>query len=114
MLRVVADKPARAELSSALDDICREGARRMLAAALEAEVDAYVAQFSGELDDKGHRLVTRNGHAVPRVVTTAAGTVGPRPDACHLVGVRGPSKDTEGGATTNLQGKGTCRRGHAP
>ena len=75
MLRVVADGPARAELSSALDDICRESARRLLAAALEAEVEAYVAQFAGELDDQGHRLVVRNGHAVPRVVTTAAGVV---------------------------------------
>ena len=38
MLRVVADDDARAELTLGLDEICREGARRMLAAALEAEV----------------------------------------------------------------------------
>ena len=40
MLRVVADGDARAELSVDLDEICREGARRMLATALEAERDA--------------------------------------------------------------------------
>ena len=42
MLRVVADDGAGAELTLGLDEICREGARRMLAAALEAEADAYV------------------------------------------------------------------------
>ena len=34
------------ESSSVIDDIVREGARRMLAEALQAEVDAYIAQFS--------------------------------------------------------------------
>ncbi len=45
----------------------------MLAAALEAEVDAYVAGFADELDGQGRRLVARNGHAEPRTITTAAG-----------------------------------------
>ena len=31
-----------------LDDLAREGARRMIAAALEAEVDEYVASFADE------------------------------------------------------------------
>ena len=31
-----------------LDEIVREGTRRMLAAALEAEVDAHVAAFADE------------------------------------------------------------------
>jgi transposase-like protein len=58
-----------------LDDIVREGARRMLAAALEAEVDQYIAELSGEKDGQGRRLVVRNGHHGPRQVTTAAGAV---------------------------------------
>ncbi len=58
-----------------LDDICREGARTMLAAALEAEVDAYLAEFSGERDEDGHALVARNGHARRRKVQTVAGAV---------------------------------------
>jgi Phospholipase_D-nuclease N-terminal len=49
-----------------IDEIVREGARRMLAAALEAEVAAYIAAHAGELDERGRRLVVRNGHAVPR------------------------------------------------
>ena len=58
-----------------LDAIVREGARRMLAAALEAEVDAYLAAHAAERDEGGRRLVVRNGHARRREVTTAAGAV---------------------------------------
>jgi len=58
-----------------LDELAREGARRMLAAALEAEVAAYIDEHSGEVDGDGHRLVVRNGRAVPRSVTTSAGAI---------------------------------------
>ena len=47
----------------------------MLAAALEAEVDAYLAGVRDERDENGHALVTRNGHARPRSVQTVAGAV---------------------------------------
>ena len=33
----------------------------MLAEALQAEVDAYIARFADERDENGHRLVVRNG-----------------------------------------------------
>ncbi len=36
-----------------LDELAREGARRMIAAALEVEVDDYVASFAEELDEQG-------------------------------------------------------------
>ena len=44
MLRVVAEDAARHELALTLDEICRRGAERMLAMALQAEVDAYLEQ----------------------------------------------------------------------
>ena len=47
----------------------------MLAAALEAEVDAYVAGFAGEVDEHGHRMVVRNGRAVSRPIVTGAGPI---------------------------------------
>jgi len=75
MLTVLTDGDARAEMRVGLDEIVREGARRMLAAALEAEATAYVEALTDERDDDGHRLVTRNGHARPRTVTTAAGGI---------------------------------------
>jgi putative transposase len=67
--------PAGETESSLIDRIVREGARRMLAAALQAEVDAYIAQFAGERDGNGHRLVVRNGSAEPRTVLTSAGAI---------------------------------------
>jgi len=75
MLRVLDDVDAGAEMTLALDEICREGARRMLAAALEAERDAYLAGFADERDDDGHRLVVGNGRARPRVIVTGAGPI---------------------------------------
>jgi transposase-like protein len=60
---------------SLIDEIVRDGARRMLAAALEAEVAGYIDQFTGERDENGHRLVVRNGRAQPRQVMTSAGAV---------------------------------------
>jgi putative transposase len=75
MLRVVADDKTSAEMGSSLDEIVREGARRMLAAALEAEADAYVAGLVNEVDEVGRRLVVRNGRAVARDIVTGAGPV---------------------------------------
>jgi len=47
----------------------------MLAAALEVEVDAYLAELAGERDEDGHARVTRNGHARPRAVQIVVGAV---------------------------------------
>ena len=47
----------------------------MLAEALQAEVDAYIAQLAGERDENGLRLVVRNGYHQSREVLTSAGAV---------------------------------------
>ena len=60
---------------SLIDEIVREGARRMLAEALQAEVDAYIARFAGERDEQGRRVVIRNGYHQSREVLTSAGAV---------------------------------------
>jgi transposase-like protein len=60
---------------SLLDEIVRDGARQMLAAALLAEVAAHVEALRGEVDGDGRRLVVRNGFHAAREVTTAAGAV---------------------------------------
>lgn len=49
-----------------LDALAREGARRMLAAALELEVAEYVSHYVQLQDEFGRRVVVRNGHAEPR------------------------------------------------
>ena len=58
-----------------IDELVREGARRMLAEALQAEVDDYIARFAAERDENGRRLVVRNGSHQPREVLTSAGAV---------------------------------------
>ena len=63
------------ETAVTLDDLAREGARRMIAAALEAEVGQYVSAFVGEVDEDGMRLVVRNGRARERKLTVGSGTV---------------------------------------
>src|SRR5467141_1835278 len=77
MLTVVPDPAGRegAGPSSLIDEIVRDGARRMLAEALQAEVDAYIAGFTAERDENGRRLVVRNGSHQPREVLTTAGAV---------------------------------------
>jgi len=75
MLSVIGDEAVRSELAMSLDELAREGARRMLAAALEAEVDAYIACYATLTDERGHRLVRRNGHAPARQVATGTGQI---------------------------------------
>jgi putative transposase len=66
---------AAAVVGPRLDELAREGARRMLVAALEAEVADYVARCGEARDERGHAEVVRNGHGQPRKVTLGAGTL---------------------------------------
>ena len=77
MLRIMEESSAGKgwALGSSLDDLAREGARRMLVSALEAEVGEYVERYRSERDEAGRALVVRNGKARPRKVTLGAGTV---------------------------------------
>ncbi len=62
MRRVHQDEKAREELVLDLDEIARQGARRMLAEALEAEVEAYLERAKEERHERGRALVVRNGY----------------------------------------------------
>ena len=93
---------------SLLDEIVRDGARQMLAAALQAEVAAYVAQFADQLDENGHRLVVRNGYHQSREVLTAAGAVevkAPRVNDRRI--------DPDSGQRQRFSSARSCRRGRA-
>jgi len=65
------------EAGVALDDLAREGAQRMIAAALEAEAVDYVTGLVDEVDEAGRRLVVRNGRARARS-PSGSGTVAVR------------------------------------
>jgi transposase-like protein len=79
VLKVVHDAEASNQTDAAggslLDEIVRDGARQMLAAALRAEVAAYIEAHADQLDADGHRLVVRNGYHAEREVSTASGAV---------------------------------------
>lgn len=74
MLKIVENEVGREE-GYMLDELAREGARRMLVSALEEEVAAYVERHAEARDADGRRLVVRNGQARARGITCGAGTL---------------------------------------
>ena len=63
------------KLGMPLDEIVREGARRMLQSAIDAEVEDFLAAHESRRDDQGRRMVVRNGHLPSREILTGAGPV---------------------------------------
>src|SRR4051794_9635425 len=55
--------------------VLREGARRMLTQAVEAEVKAFLAAHADLTDDQGRRRPVRDGHAPERSIQTGVGSV---------------------------------------
>jgi transposase-like protein len=66
---------AAASAAPSLDELAREGARRMLQAALAIEVADYIEHHAAARDARGWAEVTRNGQAEPRKVTVGSGTI---------------------------------------
>jgi transposase-like protein len=77
MLRVVQDETIQEAPGgkATLDELLREGAQRMLAMALEAEVSEYLERHLGARDERGHALVVRNGPARARQLVTGSGVL---------------------------------------
>lgn len=61
--------------TSLLDELVRQGARRMLQAALESEVQTFLEQHAAKVDGQGRRLVVRNGALPAREILTGAGSL---------------------------------------
>lgn len=77
MLELITNKDGKTapEVTQSLDELARQGARRMIAAALEAEVEEYLQKQSRLRDEEGHALVVRNGKAQERTLTMGAGAM---------------------------------------
>ncbi|MBI4566708.1 MAG: IS256 family transposase [Planctomycetes bacterium] len=75
----------------ALTDILRQGAQRLLATAIETEVAEYIERHTHLRDDKGHRLVVRNGHLPERTLQTSLGSI-----QIHQPRVRDHRVDSDG------------------
>jgi putative transposase len=66
---------ATPETIGALETIMREGARKMLQAALEAEIEEHLQRFKNLVDEDGKRRVVRNGTMPERTLLTGAGPI---------------------------------------
>ncbi len=75
MLNAATDEVARGELAATLDEICREGARWMLAAALEAEGRHTLPVWLGRSVSTVTVWQSATGHYQPRVTATVTGAI---------------------------------------
>jgi putative transposase len=63
------------EQNDPLQEVLREGARKLLAAAVEAEVTAFIAQHRALKTDDNQAAVVRNGYLPERSIQTGLGAI---------------------------------------
>lgn len=63
------------EIDDMLTQTIRQGAKQLLATAIEQEVNDYLQSHSQIQDDEGRRLVVRNGYLPQRKIQTGIGDV---------------------------------------
>lgn len=68
-------KKPEAFVNDPITDILRQGARRLLTAALEVEIETFLQQYKEITDDKGCQRVVRNGYLPEREIQTGVGQV---------------------------------------
>ncbi len=73
--RVVELPGPASEARDSLTEVLREGAQGLLAGAVEAEVDAFLAAHAQLRDEYGRRMIVRNGHLPERHIQTGLGQV---------------------------------------
>jgi len=74
----IVDFARRDGMTDALTDLLRTGAQQLIATAVEAELESYLAQFAGLRTEVGHAAVVRNGHHPARPFQTGIGPVSVR------------------------------------
>ena len=75
MEQIIAEENGNANGENYLEAIIRQGARRMLASALEKEVEGFINSHKQHCDEKGHRMVVRNGYHPARTIQTGIGAI---------------------------------------
>jgi len=68
-------KKPEAFINDPISEVLRHGARRLLTAALEAEVESFLNQYKQMQDKNGHQRVVRNGYLPEREIQTGIGQV---------------------------------------
>jgi putative transposase len=66
------------EFSDALTAVLRQGARRLLTQAVEAEIASFLETHADKLTEDGHRRLVRHGHLPEREIATGIGLVSVR------------------------------------
>mgnify|MGYP001097423731 CR=1 FL=1 len=74
----IVDFTSRDGISDGLTDLLRTGAQKLIAAAVESELESFLAQYGSARTETGHALVVRNGHHPARPVQTGIGPVSVR------------------------------------
>lgn len=64
-----------ASFRDALTELVRNGARQIIAEAVEAELQEFLAQYQDLKDGQGRRAVVRNGYLPQRTIMTGVGEV---------------------------------------
>ena len=72
---VIELKNPEAFVDDPITEILRNGARKLLAEALEAEIQSFLLQYADLRDDQGFTRVTRNGYLPERKIQTGIGPV---------------------------------------
>jgi len=77
MRKDISIEPKKPEepFQDALTAVLRDGARKMLAVALEKEVNLFLKEYEQFLDAQGHREVVRNGYLPEREIQTGVGAI---------------------------------------
>lgn len=76
------------------ENLVQESARKMLAAALESEVDQFIQKHRHKLDADGHRTVVRNGYMPEREIQATCGTIKVRQPRIDDRALPGPERFT--------------------
>jgi transposase-like protein len=91
-----------------LTELAREGARRMLAEALKAEADAFVASFADEQLEDGRQRIVRHGFGPERKIQTGIGALDvQRPKVRDRMATADPAERIR--FTSNILPKWACR-----
>ena len=67
--------PMFPDISTSLEDILREGARKLLQQAIENEVIDFLERHAHKKDENDKRIVKRNGYSPERDIQTGIGPV---------------------------------------
>ena len=72
---VIELKKPEAFVDDPITDVLRQGARKLLTEALEAEIESFLSHYADLKDEQGHKRITRNGHLPERDIQTGIGPV---------------------------------------